>query len=124
MAKAGTKELRERQREQSSLFCHKCRTWKVSQEKVEVFASHDGAATRPVLWTCPDCRGEGHAPTAAPVETEADTAKAERLGPFRAVTERLGHSSKTGERARLECGHEMKVFIGQKRARCRKCRVS
>lgn len=118
-----TKDLKIVPRELPSAFCHKCRQWKVTQERVELFASHDGEPSRPVVWTCPPCRGEaGASPVVAEPETQADIAAVERKGPFRSVVEVIKETGAVTQKVRLECGHETSTFRGAKRARCRKCR--
>jgi len=118
-------------KELPSNYCHACRRWIESQERVNLFASVDGVAAKVGVWTCPAYRGEStpvveaHAPA-----TQADVARDERLGPHRAVVEvvRYNDSGLTA-RARLECGHEACVVAGAKvapknvwtRARCRRC---
>jgi hypothetical protein len=113
-------------KELPSIYCHKCRRWIESQEKVQMFASVDGKTTRPALWTCPECRGEAEVAVEAhaPV-TQGDIARDERLGPYRAVkasTVKLNPSGKTA-RATLECGHEACVVPNATKTRCRKCRA-
>ena len=72
-------------RELPSNYCHRCRRWVESQERVELLASVDGEPRRPVVWICPECRG---VPGAAVVEsrgpvTQADVSRDERYGPLR-----------------------------------------
>jgi uncharacterized protein with PIN domain len=43
--------------EKPSAYCHKCRKWVETRQRVQVFASIDGKRMRPELWTCPACKG-------------------------------------------------------------------
>jgi RNase P subunit RPR2 len=115
-------------REAPSLYCHQCRTWVESQEKVNLFASVDGARKHVGVWTCPPCRGEtGPAAvvtSARAPKTQADVSKDERLGPYRSVQPGTAVLSASGKSSRvvLECGHKVSVLPSMDRARCRKCR--
>lgn len=126
------KRTPEQAKELPSNFCHRCRRWVVSQEAVNMLEHVDGARKPVTVWTCPGCRGEepavqgGQSPTSA---TQADVAKDERLGPYRAVKAETVAVNPSGvtARAKLECGHEACVSVKPDgrpaaRARCRKCR--
>lgn len=112
-------------KELPSNYCHKCRRWVESQEKINLFATVDGAKRRILLWTCPECRGDAPRGTAveARAVTAADMARDERLGPYRAIladTTVLNPGGKTA-RADLVCGHNVCVLPDATKARCRKC---
>jgi hypothetical protein len=112
-------------KEVPSLFCNVCRTWVVSQERVNMFATVDGVAVHIGVWTCPPCRGEVGAPSAPvspEITTQAAIAQDERLGPYRELVRTILNESGKSARATLSCGHTVGVFIGAKKARCRKCR--
>jgi len=110
-----------------SIYCGKCRRWVESQEKINLFATVDGAKKKVLVWLCPECRGE--APPGTVVEarevTQADVSRDERLGPYQSVvagTVVLNPGGKTA-RTKLSCGHEACVLPDAKKARCRKCRA-
>jgi hypothetical protein len=109
------------------LFCHACRRWVESQERVEMFETVDGVRRPLTTWTCPECRGvaaPGEVVVARESETGADASREERHGPYRDVvagTFAMGASGKSG-RARLSCGHDYTVLPGAKRQRCSKCK--
>jgi hypothetical protein len=114
-------------RELPSMYCHKCRRWVESQEKVNMFSSVDGARKPVATWACPECRGDAPAGTTveAGAVTQADVSKDERLGPYRAVVResvKLNPGGKTA-RADLACGHNICVVPDATKARCRKCRA-
>ena len=44
-----------RTREPNSNFCHLCRKWVESQERVNAFAHANGARQAVHAWTCPAC---------------------------------------------------------------------
>jgi len=112
-------------KEPASILCHKCRTWVVTLEKHNAFSSVDGAPQPVTVWTCPACRGEQGAEVveARAPETEADHAKDDRMGPYRAVKLETLVLNAGGKSAKctLECGHTHTVLPYVKRSRCRKC---
>ena len=112
-------------KEPPALFCGGCRTWFETQEKHNSFSEVDGAKQALTIWRCPACRGvEGaEAVVARAPETEADHAKDDRMGPYRAVRLETLVLNAGGKSAKctLECGHTHTVLPYVKRSRCRKC---